>query len=34
MTRHYSEAFGVNPADERRRLIGLRGLAGAMPPSE
>ncbi|PLL11472.1 AraC family transcriptional regulator [Tabrizicola sp. TH137] len=34
MTRHYAEAFGVNPADERRRLVGLRGLAGALPPSE
>ena len=34
MTRHYAEAFGVNPVDERRRLVGLRGLAGALPPSE
>jgi transcriptional regulator GlxA family with amidase domain len=34
MTRHYAEAFGVNPADERRRLVGLRGLTGALPPSE
>jgi transcriptional regulator GlxA family with amidase domain len=34
MARHYAEAFGVNPNDERRRLIGLRGLGGAMPPSE
>ena len=34
ITRHYAEAFGVNPADERRRLVGLRGLAGALPPSE
>ncbi len=34
MARHYAEAFGVNPNDERRRLIGLRGLAGALPPSE
>ncbi|MBP1806857.1 GlxA family transcriptional regulator [Rubellimicrobium aerolatum] len=30
--RHYSEAFGVHPADERKRLAGLRGLAGAVPP--
>ncbi|MGB8813494.1 MAG: helix-turn-helix domain-containing protein [Paracoccaceae bacterium] len=34
MARHYAEAFGVNPNDERRRLIGVRGLAGAMPPAE
>jgi transcriptional regulator GlxA family with amidase domain len=34
MTRHYAEAFGVNPNDERRRLVGLRGLAGAAPPGE
>jgi transcriptional regulator GlxA family with amidase domain len=34
MARHYAEAFGVNPNDERRRLVGLRGLGGAMPPSE
>lgn len=34
MTRHYAEAFGVNPNDERRRLVGLRGLAGAMPPND
>ncbi|WP_329608634.1 GlxA family transcriptional regulator [Paragemmobacter aquarius] len=34
MTRHYAEAFGVYPADERRRLVGMRGLAGAMSPSE
>lgn len=34
MARHYAEAFGVNPNDERRRLIGVRGLAGALPPSE
>ena len=34
MTRHYAEAFGVNPADERRRLVGLRGLAGAMAPND
>jgi transcriptional regulator GlxA family with amidase domain len=31
--RHYADAFGVHPADERRRLAGLRGLAGAVPPS-
>lgn len=30
--RYYAEAFGVHPADERRRLAGLRGLAGAVPP--
>ncbi len=34
MTRHYAQAFGVNPADERRGLTGLRGLAGAQPPGE
>lgn len=34
MTRHYAEAFGVNPNDERRRLIGLRGLAGDLPPHD
>lgn len=34
MARHYAEAFGVNPADERRRLVGLRGLSGAHPPGE
>ncbi|RID93926.1 GlxA family transcriptional regulator [Gemmobacter lutimaris] len=34
MARHYAEAFGVNPHDERRRLNGLRGLAGAMPPRD
>lgn len=32
--RHYAEAFGVHPADERRRLAGLRGLAGAIPPRQ
>ena len=31
MARHYAEAFGVNPNDERRRLTGLRGLTGADP---
>jgi len=30
--RHYAEAFGVHPTDERRRLAGLRGLAGSVPP--
>jgi transcriptional regulator GlxA family with amidase domain len=30
--RAYQEAFGARPADERRRLAGLRGLAGAVPP--
>ena len=34
MARHYAEAFGVNPNDERRRLVGLRGLGGAMPPND
>jgi len=34
MARHYAEAFGVNPNDERRRLNGLRGLAGALPPRD
>ncbi|MFM2365674.1 MAG: hypothetical protein RIR95_281 [Pseudomonadota bacterium] len=34
MTRHYAEAFGVNPNDERRRLVGLRGLTGALPPKD
>ena len=32
MTRHYAEAFGMNPNDERRRLTGLRGLGGAEAP--
>ena len=32
MARHYAEAFGVNPNDERRRLIGLRGLSGTQLP--
>ncbi len=32
MARHYAEAFGVNPNDERRRLTGLRGPAGGQPP--
>jgi AraC family transcriptional regulator, glycine betaine-responsive activator len=30
--RHYAEAFGVHPTDERRRLAGIRGLAGSVPP--
>lgn len=34
MARHYAEAFGVNPADERRRLSGIRGIAGALPPRD
>jgi transcriptional regulator GlxA family with amidase domain len=32
MARHYAEAFGMTPSEERRRLVGLRGLAGAVPP--
>jgi transcriptional regulator GlxA family with amidase domain len=34
MARHYAEAFGVHPLDERRRLIGIRGLAGSAPPDQ
>ncbi|MEH7829152.1 GlxA family transcriptional regulator [Gemmobacter denitrificans] len=34
MARHYAEAFGVNPNDERRRLNGVRGLSGALPPRD
>ena len=34
MARHYAEAFGVNPNDERRRLNGVRGISGAMPPRD
>ncbi len=30
--RHYAETFRVHPADERKRLAGLRGLTGAVPP--
>lgn len=30
--RRYAEAFGLHPTHERRRLAGLRGLAGAVPP--
>ncbi len=32
MARHYAAAFGVHPADERRRLAGLRGLSGGQMP--
>ena len=32
MARHYTAAFGVHPADERRRLTGLRGLSGGQAP--
>ncbi len=31
--RYYVEVFGFHPAEERRRLAGLRGLAGAVPPA-
>ncbi len=34
MARHYAQAFGVSPIDERRRLVGLRGLAGAVAPAD
>jgi AraC family transcriptional regulator, glycine betaine-responsive activator len=34
MAKHYAEAFGVNPKDERRRLVGLRGIAGATGPAD
>jgi transcriptional regulator GlxA family with amidase domain len=30
--RYYAETFGRRPADERRRLAGLRGLSGSVPP--
>lgn len=30
--RHYREAFGTHPGEERKRLAGVRGLAGAVPP--
>jgi AraC family transcriptional regulator, glycine betaine-responsive activator len=33
MARHYEEAFGVSPRDERRLLTGIRGLSGAAPPT-
>ena len=32
MARHYAQAFGVSPQNERKALMGLRGLSGAMPP--
>lgn len=32
MARHYTAAFGVHPLDERRRLVGLRGLSGGQMP--
>ena len=32
--RHYSQAFGLHPTQERQRLAGLRGLSGAVPPSQ
>jgi transcriptional regulator GlxA family with amidase domain len=32
MARHYEQAFGVSPRDERRMLTGIRGLSGAAPP--
>ncbi|MBI1173578.1 helix-turn-helix domain-containing protein [bacterium] len=32
MARHYAQAFGVSPQNERKALAGLRGLAGAAPP--
>ena len=32
MARHYTAAFGVHPTDERRRLVGLRGLSGGQAP--
>ena len=32
MARHYTAAFGVHPTDERRRLVGLRGLSGGQVP--
>ena len=34
MARHYTAAFGVHPSDERRRLIGLRGLSGTQAPDQ
>jgi len=34
MVRYYTEAFGVRPSDERRRLSGMRGLAGGQIPNE
>ena len=32
MARHYTAEFGVHPTDERRRLVGLRGLSGGQLP--
>jgi transcriptional regulator GlxA family with amidase domain len=32
MARHYAQAFGVSPQNERKALAGLRGLSGALPP--
>ena len=32
MARHYTAEFGVHPTDERRRLVGLRGLSGGQMP--
>ena len=32
MARNYTAAFGVHPTDERRRLVGLRGLSGGQMP--
>jgi transcriptional regulator GlxA family with amidase domain len=31
--RHYAQAFGLHPTEERQRLAGLRGLSGAVPPA-
>jgi transcriptional regulator GlxA family with amidase domain len=31
--RHYAQAFGLHPTQERQRLAGLRGLTGAVPPT-
>jgi transcriptional regulator GlxA family with amidase domain len=31
--RHYAQAFGRRPTEERQRLAGLRGLSGAVPPA-
>ena len=32
MARHYTAEFGVHPTDDRRRLVGLRGLSGGQLP--
>ncbi len=32
LARHYAHTFGVHPTDERRRLKGLQGLSGSVPP--